>query len=121
MGPNHQERRYCIVDGNKRNNSSTNLRWGTQLENAQDREAHGRTARGLRNGAHTKPERVRHGTENGMSKLTPRSVLSILNDDRPQTAIAADHGVSQVLVSCIKLGRIWNHVTGLPPYPTKSQ
>lgn len=36
------------LDGNKLNNAASNLAWGTRKENADDREAHGRTSRGLR-------------------------------------------------------------------------
>lgn len=114
--PSGQEVRH--LDGDKRNNAAENLRWGTQKENAADRDAHGRTARGGRNGAHLMPEKRRRGTDNGNSKLTPQAVLEILRDGRAQTVIAAAHGVNQTLVSHIKLGRIWNHVTGLPLYPS---
>ena len=38
-------------DGNYLNNSSSNLRWATAKENAQDRDKHGRTARGSKNGS----------------------------------------------------------------------
>lgn len=34
------------LDGNKMNPNATNLAWGTQKENADDRERHGRTSRG---------------------------------------------------------------------------
>jgi hypothetical protein len=34
------------LDGNKLNASADNLAWGTQKENAEDRERHGRTSRG---------------------------------------------------------------------------
>lgn len=34
------------LDGNPRNNHRDNLEWGTPLENAADRNRHGRTARG---------------------------------------------------------------------------
>lgn len=103
-------------DGNKLNNRASNLLWGTQLENAADREEHGRTARGSRNGAYTKPHTRRRGIENGNSKLTPEQILSILHDSRSQSKIALTHGVTQSLVSQIKLGRIWTHITGLPRY-----
>lgn len=43
--PAHQVRH---LDGNKVNNAVSNLAWGTAQENADDREAHGRTARGPR-------------------------------------------------------------------------
>lgn len=36
------------LDGNRLNNHYKNLAWGTQKENAQDRELHGRTSRGLK-------------------------------------------------------------------------
>lgn len=35
------------LDGNKLNPAATNLAWGTQKDNADDRERHGRTSRGL--------------------------------------------------------------------------
>lgn len=38
------------LDGNPSNNSLSNLAYGTKRENAADREAHGRTARGEKNG-----------------------------------------------------------------------
>lgn len=34
------------LDGNPLNNHFENLKWGTQKENADDREKHGRTSRG---------------------------------------------------------------------------
>lgn len=39
------------LDGNKANASAANLAWGTQKDNADDRERHGRTSRGERHGA----------------------------------------------------------------------
>jgi hypothetical protein len=41
----HHEVRH--LDGNKNNNSFNNLAWGTRKENADDRERHGHTSRGL--------------------------------------------------------------------------
>lgn len=41
--PNHEIRH---LDGNKMNPAADNLAWGTQKENADDRERHGRTSRG---------------------------------------------------------------------------
>lgn len=35
------------LDGDKRNNNIENLAWGTRQENANDREKHGRTSRGV--------------------------------------------------------------------------
>ena len=36
------------LDGNKTNNNYKNLKWGTHKENAEDREKHGNTSRGLK-------------------------------------------------------------------------
>lgn len=45
------------LDGCKQNNAASNLAWGTALENAADRERHGRTARGDRNGMRVAPKK----------------------------------------------------------------
>lgn len=53
LGPKptpHHEVRH--LNGCKIDNHPTNLAWGTRKENASDRDRHGRTARGERNGAH---------------------------------------------------------------------
>lgn len=38
------------LDGDRTNNRHWNLFWGTRLENAADRERHGRTSRGAKHG-----------------------------------------------------------------------
>jgi hypothetical protein len=50
VGPPSDDQQCCHVDGNPRNNQLANLQWGTPHMNAADRERHGRTARGMRNG-----------------------------------------------------------------------
>lgn len=49
--PKHEVRH---LDGDKTNASANNLAWGTQKENADDRERHGRTSRGTRHSAFIK-------------------------------------------------------------------
>lgn len=78
------------------------LRWGTQLENIQDRVDRGR------NGA-------ARGTANGSAKLNAEQVLAIRADDRPGRTIAAEYGVSQMLISAIKRRVIWSHLDGMDP------
>jgi len=38
------------LDGNKQNNSASNLKWGTAQENAEDRDLHGTTMKGAKHG-----------------------------------------------------------------------
>lgn len=102
------------VDGDKTNNRPSNVKWGTHAENEADAVRLGEKATGHRNGAYTRPEKRRRGESNGNGKLNAPDVLAILADERAQEEIATAHGVSQSLVSQIKRGRIWNHVTGLP-------
>lgn len=62
---------------------------GCPIDNAADRDAHGRTARGERN---------------GNSKLTDVQRQVIASDNRPNTMIAADYGVSARTIQYIKSG-----------------
>lgn len=56
----HHEIRH--LDGNRLNNAASNLAWGTRKENADDREAHGRTSRGTQHSAAIKKGlEARHG------------------------------------------------------------
>ena len=50
FGPCPEGAQVRHLDGDKANNAATNLAYGTAKENADDREAHGTTARGHRNG-----------------------------------------------------------------------
>ena len=44
------------------------------------------------------------------AKLTNADAAAILNDERPNSVIAKQYGVSRVLVSDIKAGKRWKHV-----------
>ena len=113
--PAHVTRHF---DGVKTNNVPTNLKWGTVAENSADAVRLGELAKGTRNGAYTQPAKRRFGEANGLSKLTALEAVSIFNDPRPQSAVAADYGVNQTLVSAIKVGRIWHRATGAAPHQT---
>lgn len=125
--PTH-EQQVRHLNGDKLDNRSANLRWGTALENAVDREIHGRTARGDRSGAKTHPERLARGTRCGVythpekvhrgersrfAKLSEKDVLRIRERralGEQYTALAADFGVDQSLIGHIVHRRIWKHV-----------
>ena len=85
------------LDGNRLNNAASNLAWGTRRDNATDRDRHGRTARGSRN---------------GWSRLTESDVHEIrqrLAAGETQRRIAASFGVCQRTISKISRKEAWRH------------
>ncbi len=92
------------------------LREGTHLENMRDRDTHGTTARGNRNGKHLHPETCTpcKGVENGSAKLTDTEVLLIrklyATGDWPQTFLALWFGVSQRTIWSIVKRKTWRHL-----------
>jgi hypothetical protein len=91
--PDGQQVRH--LDGNKANNSISNLKYGTARENALDRIEHGTQQR---------------GELHPRSKLTERDVEVIhdaLARDIPSNMIAAVFGVYPTVISKIKRGELW--------------
>jgi hypothetical protein len=87
-------------DDNPSNNYYKNLEWGTTQENTHDRHVKGRSCR---------------GEKMGMSVLKDAEVLEIYYlawQGIDQKTIAKRYGVHQSLVSLIKRGKNWTHVTG---------
>lgn len=87
------------IDGNKLNNSITNLEWCTPKQNND----HAITM-GLQKVV---------GEENGCSKLTDEQVSKIkylLSIGTHQRVIGKQFGVSQTLVHFIKRGKLWKHI-----------
>lgn len=84
------------LDGNKLNNNFENLKYGTAMENAQDREIHGNTARG---------ERI------GTSKLTDNQVNEIrssFNKRGDMVKLSKKYGVSVTTIYYIIKGIFHN-------------
>lgn len=84
-------------DGCRTNNVLSNLRWATPQENAEDREHHGRTARGSRIAS---------------AKLNEELARRIYASEGARQDIARMHGVSPYVVYEIKCRGAWRHVTG---------
>jgi hypothetical protein len=117
------------LDGNELNNAPTNLAWGSARENAADRERHGRTARGGRNGsvsrpdrlargqrsgARTHPERVPRGIRQGNSKIndeTVREIRALHSGGANFAAIGRRFGLHGSHVRRIVRGQAWAHVS----------
>lgn len=90
----------CHGDGDKENNRLTNLRYGTALDNAEDRTKHGRVV-----GA--------SGESNGAAKLTSKEVRVIkdlLATKVSHRKIAALFGVAAETVRKISIGATWSHI-----------
>lgn len=89
----HEVRHF---DGDKKNNNSNNLSWGTRKDNEFDKIRHDKTNRGQRN---------------GRSKLTSDQVIKIREllfmGDLLQRQIAEMFSVSRMTISDIKGGRSW--------------
>ena len=70
------------------------LALGTRLENMQDAKRKGR---------------MRVGERHGRSKLTDEQVELIRKSSKLQREIAVEFGITQSHVSCLKLGKKWQH------------
>jgi hypothetical protein len=91
--PEGMEARH--LNGNRHDNRSTNLTWGTKSQNECDKAKHGTAPR---------------GTHNGMAKLTWRQVREIRALSRTgtiQRRIAAQFGVSLMTVNRVIRGESW--------------
>lgn len=87
------------LDGNKLNNASTNLAWGTRQENAADSFRHGTAACGSRS---------------NLAKLDDDTVLAILAEVRGgahPTSVAKKYGISRQTAARIGRGETWAHLT----------
>lgn len=110
-------------DGDRLNNSSSNLLWKTPKENEADKLRHGTSpkgkpskvppelrARGKKHGRSTMPERSARGERIATAKLTGAKVTSIRNDKRSRKSIAADYGITVTMVGYIVRGISWKHI-----------
>ena len=108
--PKHQVRH---LDGDRMNNRATNLAWGSVQENMDDRERHGTTARGARNGAYTRPESRRRGELNGRAILSAQDVADVRHRaaaGETKASIARALGVSWSAIDRAVAGLSWAHL-----------
>jgi hypothetical protein len=91
----------CHLDGNPRNNRLSNLRWGSQADNWEDR--------------------LRHGNGRVYAKLTLEQVAEIrlgISNGESAVSLAAKFGVSDTQIRNIRSGRQWISGAALPwPLP----
>jgi hypothetical protein len=98
VGPRPVGAEACHADGNPANNRLDNLRWASRSENQKDTLRHGRH----RQARMTEPD--------------IRDIWERLRNGDPQNVIARDYRTCQAVISHIRHGRSWSHITGgLPP------
>lgn len=95
VGPRPENCEVRHLDGDPSNNRLDNLAWGTKAENQADKIRHGT---------------ILYGTANPASKLTEADILAIRASNKRQVDLAQIYGVSQPIISAIRLRKIWKHV-----------
>lgn len=98
--PNEMEVRH--LDGNKLNNASANLAWGTSRQNGKDKAQHG-SSKGIRNGA---------------AKMTEELVLQLRKDGEhmPLRALEIKYApFSKFAVWAALTGYTWTHLPNAKP------
>lgn len=85
-------------DGNQRNNSASNLYWGTQAQNIEDRERHGKTMRGDSHYARK------------LSSADIPKIRKLLSDKVPMKKIALQFGTTYSAIYDIKRRKSWKTV-----------
>lgn len=87
------------LNGNRQDNRLKNLKWGTRVENIKDRQGHGKTAKGEKNGA---------------AKLTKRDVKTIrrLHQTGAYTwrKLGKMFCIAHSHVGRIVVGKNWKHI-----------
>lgn len=99
IGPCPKGKEARHLDGNKDNNTTSNLVYGTPIENQADRIRHGTSNRGERH---------------GLSKLTNEdieNVFTLRKEGLFQHEIASQLGVRQQCISRVLSGKRWGHST----------
>lgn len=98
VGPCPPGMQCCHIDGNSTNNAISNLRWDTPAANCADRDRHGTTAR---------------GEKNGFAKLTGEAVSAIRSRyaaGETQESLGKEFGVKHAAISRIVNRKAWKHV-----------
>lgn len=96
---NHPEVNH--IDGNKLNNLPTNLEWGTHRYNMQHAYKTGLVG-------------ILKGSNVHCAVINEMIAMKIFKSSDKGIDISKRYNVSTNIVSAIKTGKTWNHVTGLP-------
>jgi hypothetical protein len=86
---------------------------GTQKDNIVDMIAKGRDARGDKNGARSRPERLPRGEAHGRAKLSAEDVMEIRSrcaGGESHSALAMRFGVGRATIGLIHRRQRWTHL-----------
>lgn len=95
VGPCPDGHQGCHNNADRADNRLANLRWDSVAANQADKVKHGNSLR---------------GEKNLRAKLTEDDVRLILSSPLKQQQLADKYGVSQVLISRIRLRKAWKHI-----------
>lgn len=95
------------MDGNPENNALRNLAWATHSDNCRDKERHGTSQRGERNGRAS------------MTDAQAAMVLRLYAMGEPLAVIAAKHNLRLHAVRALAGGRSWKHLAALAALEAK--
>lgn len=87
---------------------------GSHQQNMADMALKMRSNKGKRlpiGDRHWSKSRPLRGSSNGHSKLTEKQVLEILESPMRNIRLAEKYGVTDALISAIRKGKVWPHVT----------
>jgi hypothetical protein len=98
VGPKPPGMQACHMDGNSRNNTPANLRWGTPKENRDDMHRHQTDSRGHRN------------SQCKVNEQTVRAIRARRSEGVLIRILCADYGLSRAQVKRIIARTSWAHV-----------
>lgn len=99
LGPCPQGMEVRHLDGDRQNAQLSNLRYGTAVENAADKDRHGTAARGARN------------ANARVTEALVREIRQRYEAGQSQVSIGRELGVSRGCVCHVLSGRTWGHVS----------
>ena len=96
VGPPNKKQVACHYDGNKLNNSLSNLRWDSYARNYADSVRHGTCSIGSRHNC---------------AKLKEHQVFEILASKEPSTTICKKYNVASSTIRAIRIKQNWKHIS----------
>jgi hypothetical protein len=86
------------LNGNKLDNSISNLVWGTPKENSSDSMRHGV---------------LLVGEQNNLSRFSAETILAIITSTKKTSELVAEYGVSRTHVKRIRRHECWKHLNAV--------